>query len=94
MKETIADQDRVTCSYARYAAIPVRDEIGFTRPHTYGVRHWSCSAIATKPPRPTACMREHQSVTNGAVDPSTIVHCTLHSGLYETNSRKRSGFRI
>ena len=77
MKATIADQDRVTRRYARYAEIPVRDVLGSMRPHTYGVRHWSCSAIATKPPRPTACMREHQSVTNGAVDPSTIVHCPI-----------------
>ena len=28
-------------------------------PHTYGVRPWSSSAIATKPCRPTACVCEH-----------------------------------
>ena len=30
-----------------------------SRPHTYGVRPWSSSAIATKPCRPTACVCEH-----------------------------------
>ena len=30
-----------------------------TCPHTYGVRPWSSSAIATKPCRPTACVCEH-----------------------------------
>ena len=28
-------------------------------PHTYSVRPWSSSAIATKPCRPTACVCEH-----------------------------------
>ena len=30
-----------------------------SRPHTYGVRPWSSSAIATEPCRPTACVCEH-----------------------------------
>ena len=29
-----------------------------TCPHTYGVRPWPCTAIATKPCRPTVCVRE------------------------------------
>ncbi len=30
--------------------------------HTYGVRHWSCPAIATEPCRPTACVRERPHI--------------------------------
>ena len=55
---TIADQDRVTRRYARYAELPVRDEIGSLRPHTYGVRPLSCLSVATEPCRPTACIRD------------------------------------
>jgi RHS repeat-associated protein len=36
-----------------------------SRPHTYGVRHWSYSAIATEPCRPTACVRERPCSHNG-----------------------------
>ena len=36
-----------------------------TRPHPYGVRHWSCPAIATEPCRPTACVRERPCSPNG-----------------------------
>ena len=36
-----------------------------TRPHTYGVRPWSCSAIVTEPCRPTACVCERPCSPNG-----------------------------
>ena len=36
-----------------------------TRPHTYGVRPWSCSAIGTEPCRPTACVCERPCSPNG-----------------------------
>ena len=36
-----------------------------TCPHTYGVRPWSCPAIATEPCRPTAWVRERPCPHNG-----------------------------
>ena len=35
-----------------------------TCPHTYGVRPWSCPAIATEPCRPTACAGEQSHLTD------------------------------
>ena len=65
MKATIADQDRVTRRYARYAEISVRDVLGSMRPHTYGVRPLPCPSVATEPSRPTACIRECKGAPNG-----------------------------
>ena len=53
----------------RHVSTPrLRDADGSMPPHTYGVRHRPCSAIATEPCKPTACI----SVTQ-----SPSVHCSL-----------------
>ena len=48
--------DRTYYSIRHSPAPRLRDTDGSTRPHTYGVRPWSCPAIATKPCRPMACV--------------------------------------